>query len=426
MQPNKKNSSNFIGVAYMRYSKYMNNLKKYLSYAMQVILIIAIALLALWIAKEAFDLQSYWTPIIVAVLSTLVSLVLSIGMEKRRKHLRKELLSNTFVKPEDINFGINGFAFYDHEDCGYLDDLITLRLVEGTYIYDFTKSFSENARTFPKLLKIKKLFDEKIKTSGRERENLDHLFARKIKEFQLDQLGEEDNQPTLILNSIAKNREDVGERLEASNLKIEVIKSNVNTKKLIDAVYTYVKNNYPDIIEASYKTNSKPENKENFIDDFVCLASTIGLYGCLIKNIGGNDNQAEYYMHKSIRPYGIRLNLTLEDFFNDGTEIHYDTLSDLIDNQLNQSVGILPEGKKHFTDVIFEFDDEMKCYLLYSTQPEEIANYQQDFQIIYADKQFTPNFKSLIDSSREDPKLQFYLCYAQSIVRKYINKRFKQ
>ena len=242
----------------------------------------------------------------------------------------------------------------------------------------------------------------------------------------MDQLGEEDNQPTLILNSIAKNREDVGERLEASNLKIEVIKSNVNTKKLIDAVYTYVKNNYPDIIEASYKTNSKPENKENFIDDFVCLASTIGLYGCLIKNIGGNDNQAEYYMHKSIRPYGIRLNLTLEDFFNDGTEIHYDTLSDLIDNQLNQSVGILPEGKKHFTDVIFEFDDEMKCYLLYSTQPEEIANYQQDFQIIYADKQFTPNFKSLIDSSREDPKLQFYLCYAQSIVRKYINKRFKQ
>lgn len=398
--------------------------KQIFSYAMQVVIIIAIALLALWIAKEAFNLHSYWTPIIVAVLSAIVSLVLSIGMEKRRKHLRKEQLSDTYVAPENINFGINGFAFYDHEDCGYLDDLITLRLVEGTYIYDFDKSFSENARNFPKLQKIKELFDKKIKPIGRQKENLEHLIARKIQELHLDELSEAKNRPTLILNSIAKSREDVSERLEASNLKIEVIKSDVSTQRLINTIYTYVKKTYPDIIEASYKTNSKPENKENFIDDFVCLATSIGLYGCLIKNVGGSDEQAEYYMHNSTAPYGIRLNLTLNDAFSISKEIHYDTLSDLIDNQLRQDVRIPTEGKKRFTDVIFEFDDEMTCYLLYSAQPEKSVKGLSDFNVIYSNGQFTSPFMSLATGSK-DMKLKFYLCYAQSIVRKYINKRFK-
>ncbi len=401
-----------------------NKLKKYLSYVMQVIIIIAIALLALWTAKEAFDLHSYWTPIIVAVASTIVSIVLSIGMENRRKHLRKEFLAPS--KAEEINFGINGFAFYDHEDCGYMKNLITLRLLEKTYVYDFNRSFSENVQAFPKLQKIKELFDEIIKTSGRQREDVEHIFMRKIKEFHLDEISKGDNPPTLILNTLAKSRKDVGARLEASNLEIEIIKSDMSTKRLIDAIYMYVKSVYPDIIEASYKTNSKPENKKNYIDDFVCLSSSIGLYGCLIKNVGGVAEQGEYYMHQNTEPYGIRLNLNLENVFHNNSKIHCATLSKLIDNQLKQSVGIPTDGETHFTDVMFEFDEEeMKCYLLYSAQPKESVKERSDFRVIYTNKQFSPDLISEVSHS-ENAKLQFYLCYAQSIVRKYINKRFKQ
>ena len=131
-------------------------------------------------------------------------------------------------------------------------------------------------------------------------------------------------------------------------------------------------------------------------------------------------------MHQNTEPYGIRLNLNLENVFHNNSKIHCATLSKLIDNQLKQSVGIPTDGETHFTDVMFEFDEEeMKCYLLYSAQPKESVKERSDFRVIYTNKQFSPDLISEVSHS-ENAKLQFYLCYAQSIVRKYINKRFKQ
>lgn len=396
-----------------------NKLSKYLLLALQVIIITFIVLLALWIIRGAFDLHSYWTQIIVAVVSAIVSIIMSIGIENRRKHKRAEKLKNVWRKAEDINFGINGYAFYDHEDCGYVDNLIMLRLQNKTYVYDFNKSFSENAKSFPKLQNIQELFADKFKIS--DVKDLNKLIANIIDTQHLH----ENVQPTLLLHSITKSRKDTLERLEASNLHIELIESNIGTKLLIDAIFAYLKKTYPNIIEASYKTNSKPENKQNFIDDFICLSTSIGLYGCIIKQEGGNTEDAKYYLHKTSAPYGIRLQITKDNAFDTGErEVYYDTLAHLIDEQIQSSLGFTVDGKKHFTDVAFEFDNELICLLLYSAQPDNMVLQQSDFSIIYSDKRYTNNFFSEATNTN-DSKLQFYMCYAQSIVRKYINKRFK-
>lgn len=391
---------------------------KYLHFALQVIIITTIVLLAFLVIKGAFDLHSYWTPIIVAVVTTTASIIMNIGIEKRKKHTRNEKLENLWKKAEDINFGINGYAFYDHEDCGYVDNLIMIRLLNEKYVYDFNKPFSENAKSFPKLQQIQDLFADKFSLSVKE---LDQLVTNIIDTQHI----QEDLYETLLLYSIAKSRKDTIERLEASNLLVELIESNIGTKKLIDAIFAYLKTTYPDIIEASYKTNSKPENKKNFIDDFVCLSTSVGLYGCLIKQEGGNIENSTYYLHKTPSPFGIRLQIQKENAFPDVNEreIYYDTLALLIDEQI-KSFGISLEGKKHFTDVIFEFDKGLKCYLLYSAQPDKPVSKSPDFSIIYENKQFAPIFLAKAVNT-EDPKLEFYLCYAQSIIRKYINKRFK-
>lgn len=394
------------------------SLSKY-SYVMQVVIVIFIALVTFWVTIEAFELHSYWTAIIMAIVSAMVSMIMSSVIELCKKYQRERKLAKTWQEEEDINFGINNYAFYDHDDCGYLDGLISIQLLDQTYIYDFKKNFIENALNFPKIKRIQELFVEKKLVDDIEKIN--QLIENLIIEQKIEI---SDNSPVLLLDTLAKSRKDVGERLEASSLDIKVIKSDTNTKRLIDAIYTYFKKTYPHLIEASYKTNTKPENKENFIDDFLCLSTSIALYGCLIKQDGGSTG-VEYYLHKTVNLDGIRLDITLENAFKEENEIHCDTFALLINEQIKQNYGISIKGKKHFTDVIFEFEKELKCNLLYSAQPDESIKKQPNFSLIYTNQLFTNCFmKEVKDATNY--KQQFYLCYAQSIVRKYINKRFKQ
>ena len=121
-------------------------IRKILFYVVQFVFIIAIVFLLLWVGKETFELQSpTQRTLAVAVITTIVSIVCSAGVINIKKLIRQVKLKNTCWKEaEEINFGIDGYAFYDHDDCGYRNDLITACLSESTYVYDFNKSFSEN------------------------------------------------------------------------------------------------------------------------------------------------------------------------------------------------------------------------------------------------------------------------------------------
>jgi hypothetical protein len=241
-----------------------------------------------------------------------------------------------------------------------------------------------------------------------------------IDEQQLSNNSMDADSTTLILQSISKNREDIGNRLEASNLNIEVFKSNMATKKLIDAIYRYTKASYPQIIEASYKTNYKPENKEDLVEDFVCLSTTLGLYGCIVKQEGAKKEETSYYLNTPRLVYGVRRDLTPDNVFKENNTVQYSELKEIMKSSFDFSL----DGKMYITDVIFEFDKEMKCYLLYTSQPDLNVKERPGFSLIYTNEHFTKLF--INDATQtNDYKKQFYMCYAQSIVRKHENNRFK-
>lgn len=380
-------------------------------YVLQVFIIGIIALGALWICRWAFYLQSQWTQAVVAIVTSVITLVISIGISNLRKHLRKQKLSAEYKKSEDINFGIDGFAFYDHDDRGYLIGYISIRLLKKYFAYDFEKSFAENAQKCYKLQKIHKTISKLF-----PHENIEHIVKTIVSGWS-KQDSSDSEQPALIIQSMVKNRQDESaSRLEASTLRICLFRSNMQTKHLIDGIFNYLRSKYPDVMEASYKTNLKIKIDEHYIDSLVCFATSLKLYGCILKKDGdteSEDDKEKYYLYKTKEPYGIRIPIT-EDLFNGGSDISGKHLIDLAEITMEPLISSTFD-MVHITDVVFAYEEGMIAYFLYTARPHISVNDREDFQLI----------QNRDITSRKDTKdqLYFYYSYAWSIIRKLKNKR---
>lgn len=168
---------------------------------------------------------------------------------KRRRRLKK-----IYVKSDEIVFGVAGYDFFDHDECGYVNELIQLKLLKQpmTISYRFDKTFSENCCEIDKFGRIKKIIDDKYGLN-----NIDSLVEKEI----IPQIDLDQDSIIWAVNDILKTRVDYNEReggnlrKEASCLQLELVQMDRKTSRLIDRLYLYLRSINPTPLEINFKTN---------------------------------------------------------------------------------------------------------------------------------------------------------------------------
>lgn len=72
-----------------------------------------------------------------------------------KDYKRRQNLKRGYINKDNVKFGIDHHDYFDHDDGGYIDDLITIRLDKTLYEYNFEEEFSQNCQRIPKLKLIK-------------------------------------------------------------------------------------------------------------------------------------------------------------------------------------------------------------------------------------------------------------------------------
>ena len=72
-----------------------------------------------------------------------------------KDYKRRQNLKRGYINKDNVKFRIDHHDYFDHDDGGYIDDLITIRLDKTLYEYNFEEEFSQNCQRIPKLKLIK-------------------------------------------------------------------------------------------------------------------------------------------------------------------------------------------------------------------------------------------------------------------------------
>ena len=394
--------------------------KKTLFYIYQFGIIVAIFIVLLVIFRFLFDYQSDWTEGIIAAITAVITLMIDAAWASWQKRKRQDKLQElNLSQSKENNFGIDGFSFYDHDDRGYIPELITLKTGK-TYVYDTNKSFKENASVFPKLEAILNFINTK---SAFQRVNLEEMVKEIVHFYSLDSIAYDAD--TLLVNKLAKSRKDMDEdRKEASVLEIQLIKSNQRTKVLIDTIFDRLKAIDPRTMTASYKTEERPNLEDNYIDELLCFITSLNMYVGVIsnQNIKVNDKNL-YHIWYNQPPYGIHIPIDQSTFENSDGNI---TGKQLANNVLNYVEHQLHFSHKkelpHITDVAFSFAHGMTTSLLCAAIIDDNVEDNHEFRAIQDTVDDAHRFSEEI--AEDDYPRLFYFSYLLSVVRKIENHRF--
>lgn len=395
--------------------------KQILFYIYQFGVIVLIFISLLFIFRLLFNLQSDWAEGAIAGVTALITIIIEIGRNNLKKKKRRDQLRAQ--NPQDSknnNFGIDGFSFYDHDDRGYVPSLITLQ-ISKEYTYDLNQSFSENALRIAKFQAVADFVGTKSELKDIILEELVHEIITTDLQGSFDDKDE----VTLLVDSITKSRMDVSQdRKEASTLNIQLAKSNLFTKMLIDKLFERLKKICPRTLTASYKTDEKYNLDDNFIDDLMCFVTSINIYGGVISdpNIKGVNDKKIYYLWFNKPPYGFRLPIELPTF--DGQiKIHGDQLSVLTLDFIKGHIKIKNKISRYptFTDISLSFSQGLTASLLCAVLISDTVESNNAFCAFQNTVDYAHNFASKIPEN--DYAQLFYFSYLLSVVRKIDNHR---
>ncbi len=393
--------------------------KKTLFYIYQFGIIVAIFIVLLVIFRFLFDYQSEWAEGITAAITAMITLMIDAAWVDWQKRKRQNKLQElNFSQSGENNFGIDGYSFYDHDDRGYIPELITLKKGDH-YVYDLNKSFKENAAIFPKL---KTILDFVRLKSAFQHVDLEEMVKEIVHFYSLDSSAYDAE--TLIVNSLSKSRRDMdGDRKEASVLEVRLFKSNQRTKVLIDTIFDRLKAIDPLTMTASYKTEERPNLEDNYIDELLCFITSIDMYVGVIsnQNIKVNDKNM-YHIWYNKSPYGVHIPIN-QSAFKHSDEITGEQLANNVFDYAVHQLHFHPKDElPHITDVAFSFMHGMTIGLLCTVIIDDNVADNREFRAIQDTVDDAHRFSQEI-AEDDNPRL-FYFSYLLSVVRKIENHRF--
>lgn len=224
-----------------------------------------------------------------------------------KDYKRRQNLKRGYINKDNVKFGIEHHDYFDHDDGGYIDDLITIRLDKSLYEYDFEEDFSQNCLRIPKLEQIKEYLNINFPEI-----NVDEVVKNLIVPGLLRNSGGN----MYVVNDIRKTRKDYingrnsVKRLEASVLELDLVRMTADTVKLIDRLYLYFQGKNPDLFEINYKTNKRLENTTKEMTELIGFMTKVSLKGFIISTKKVNKEYQLFYNKKRGFSYNISFSET--------------------------------------------------------------------------------------------------------------------
>mgnify|MGYP001517773350 CR=1 FL=1 len=151
-----------------------------------------------------------------------------------KDYKRRQNLKRGYINKDNVKFGIDHHDYFDHDDGGYIDDLITIRLDKTLYEYNFEEEFSQNCQRIPKLELIKEYININFPEI-----NLDEVVRTVIVPGVLRNSGGN----IYVVNDIRKSRKDYingrnsVKRLEASVFELDLVRMTKKVNKEYQLFY---------------------------------------------------------------------------------------------------------------------------------------------------------------------------------------------
>lgn len=332
-----------------------------------------------------------------------------------RKIKRWWILKKSYIKSDQISYGVPQYDFFDHESTAYLSDLIVIKNI-GEDTYDFEKTFDENINKngviSPKLKEIKDFIDKYYNNLP-----IDAIINNTI----VNNIPEEKND-AIIINQVFKSRKDVKDNMEAASLTIEMVKSDNKTMSLIEGLYNYLAKVKPEAVETHFKTNKTKGIVEEDRYDVMCFLTRLKINGFILNN---KINNVKFVVDKNIGfSFGIDFDYQWMDKDKNGVVIDMNGvgIKEKIEQNICQNYSLNIITKTMFTDVAISYSDGVCLNLLGCMFPDKINNnLPENYSIVeIADYE---QFRKISDTDKVNSNIkQFAYLYMWSLYRKNINK----
>lgn len=326
-----------------------------------------------------------------------------------KKIARRINLKKSYIKKEKIVFSIPNYDFFDHEDKAYLSELIDIQFLDDKYLYNFGKTFEENCINFPKLQEIKSFITNNPDFKDL---NIDEYIKKEILPT-LDIKNDDAN--TYIVNKIIKNRRDEKLCPEAGTLKIEMIKTSLNTVILIDGLFKHLYKSNPEVMGTHFKRNILTDAECKDPHDIICFMTYLYTKGFVIEK---NENNIHFLIHnENYFSYEIQLTEKQTDHVLNDNHINGDMLKKVIKDEI-ETAGITNTIlNTKFTDIAISYLNGIHGEILGSVVVNNMKSPNNQFSIV----PFTDDycvFRSLLEKKENSDKKEFAYIYIWSIIRK--------
>lgn len=388
-------------------------MKKILSSpTIQIFLFIGLFIISVILMKFLFHISERWVNYVASAVVAIITFLPGPIIKNLKYSVHKRALRKEYVDNENLDFGIKGYAFCDHDDRGYINALIRLQTQkEQSCLYNLDLSFSENANQSVKLKKICN-FINAAKSEPLQCVNIDELIRTTILPSAQKAIGDKNGDEAIfIVDSIYKNRKDQTGHEEASVLTITLVKSNRLTKAIIDTLYNYLKELDFDTMTASYKTSSKLKIKKADVEEMMCFTTTLEIFGCILKQ---SDEEHTFYIQRYEASDRVHIPL---DMYSD---IDGRKLANIVDGVVKNSVR--DRLFTRFTDVALSYKEGVIAYLMCCVSCNDPIEENPDY--IKLKDGTTEMHDFIFNIANADAERNFYYSYAVSLMRKIDKKRF--
>ena len=378
----------------------------------QVVLFLILFSVSVFLMKYLFHISERWVNYVASAGVAILTFLPEPIMRNVKYRLHKKALKKNYKDSLEIDFGIDGYAFCDHDDRGYVNSLIRLETINEDCVYDPSLPFMQNAERNPKLHKIAD-FIEKSKSDILKELDLNAIMEKKILPQALCALDDKTaDEKIYLVDSIRKNRKDQTGHEEASVLVFSLTSSNRRTKAIIDTIYRYLKDMDAKTMTASYKTSNKPQTADTDIEAMMCFITTLDVYGCIIKQ---DDEPHTFYVQRFEAPNRIHIPL---DTYSD---INGRDIAEIVDEAIQQDVH--DRSFTRFTDVALSYMHGVTACLLCCVKMNDDVTENENY-IRLTDGTYTMT-QFLSGINHDDAQRHFFYSYAVSLMRKIDKNRFE-
>ena len=316
------------------------------------------------------------------------------------------ILKNSYIKSDQISYGVPQYDFFDHESTAYMSDLIVIKNI-GEDTYDFEKTFDENIERGGaisyKLNNIKTFINK----------NFNELLIDEIIQSKIVNNIPKIKDDAIIISQVSKSRKDTSDKKEAACLTIEMVKSDNKTMSLIEELYNYLANENPKTVETHFKTNKTKGIVEEDRYDVMCFLTRLKINGFILNN---KENSVEFVVDKNI---GFSFDIDFDHQWID-KEMNGVDIKTKVEQYITQNYSLSNNTKTMFTDVAISYIDGVCLDLLGYMFSDKFNISDKNFSIVEIANY--EQFRKTSDADKVNSNIkQFAYLYMWSLYRKNKN-----